>query len=484
MALVEIKLAYGKTGLEFSLPDDANVTMVRPKFIAGLPDQAGAIREALRRPIASPPLREVVQASGKVGIVFSDITRPTPNHVMLPALLGELAHVPDERIVLFNSTGTHRPNTEAELRRMLGDEIVNRYRIVQNDSNDRDSHVRVGTTQSGNDVWVLGEFVECDARILTGFIEPHFFAGFSGGGKAVMPGLALTETVLRNHNARNLDSPKASWGITHGNPVWEEMREAAAMIRPTWLLNVAINAERQITGVFAGHWEEAHAHGCAFVKETAMVPAAEPFDIVIGSNSGYPLDLNLYQSVKGMSAAQQVVKEKGSLIIAAECWDGIPDHGEYKRLLYEAESLESLLETIRAPGFEMQDQWEAQIHALIRLKAEVYFYSHCLSDEQIRRAWLEPCRDIAVTVAKLLEKYGPDATLCVLPEGPQTIPYLQRVAQEDAHQPDYDAQVQEQVGAGQESEHRYVGQELDDIVQDDEHDTQKDGQPFVAGQVI
>ena len=422
---MKVKLAYGKTGLEVDLPDSARTTVVRPRFVAGLPEQAGAIREALRRPIGSPPIKDLVKPSDKVGVVFSDITRPTPNHVMLPALLSALDHVPDKRIVLFNSTGTHRPNTDAELRRMLGDEIVSRYPIVQNDAGDRESHVHVGTTSSGNDVWLLREFVECDTRILTGFIEPHFFAGFSGGGKAIMPGLALAETVLRNHNARNLDSPLACWGVTRGNPVWEEMREAAALVRPGFILNVAINSERQITAVFAGDWQEAHAKGCAFVKEMAMAPVPAPFDIVIGSNSGYPLDLNMYQSVKGMSAALQVVKEGGSIVIAAECWDGIPDHGEYGRLLREAKSLPSLLETIRAPGFEVQDMWEAQIHALICLKADVYFYSDRLSDEQIKGAWLRPCRDIGATAVELLDKYGAGATVCVLPEGPQTIPYVQ-----------------------------------------------------------
>jgi len=421
---MKIKLAYGKTGLEISLPDDVSVTVVEPEYVDGLLDQAGALRDALRRPIGSPPLKALVKPSDKVGIAFSDITRPTPNHLILPALLGELAHVPDEQIVLFNSTGTHRPNTEAELRGMLGDEIVDRYRIVQNDASDRDSHVLVGRTISGNDAWIHREFVECDVRIPTGFIEPHFFAGFSGGGKAIMPGLALLETVMRNHNAKNLDSPLACWGITHGNPVWEEIREVAAMVQPTFLLNVTLNRDQQITGVFAGDFEEAHAQGCAFVKEKAMVPVQEPYDIVIGSNSGYPLDLNLYQSVKGMSAASQVVKEGGSIIIAADCWDGIPDHGEYAQLLLEAKSLESLLETIRAPGFQRQDMWEAHIQALICLKADVYFYSHNLSDEQIEGALLRPCCDIEATIAELLQKHGPRATICVLPEGPQTIPYI------------------------------------------------------------
>jgi nickel-dependent lactate racemase len=214
---VKIKLAYGKTGLKINLPDDANVTVVEPKYVDGLPDQASALREALRQPIGSPPLQALVKPSDKVGIVFSDITRPTPNALMLSVLLDEINHVPDERIALFNSTGTHRPNTDAELRGMLGDEIADRFRIVQNDANDRDSHVRAGRTSSGNEVWIHREFVECDVRIPTGFIEPHFFAGFSGGGKAIMPGLALLDTVMHNHSAANMDSPLARWGITHGN---------------------------------------------------------------------------------------------------------------------------------------------------------------------------------------------------------------------------------------------------------------------------
>lgn len=421
---MKIKLAYGKTGLVISLPNDASVTVVEPKYEDGLSDQARAVRDALRQPIGAPPLKSLVKPTDKVGLIFSDITRPTPNHLILSVLLGELNHVPDEQIVLFNSTGTHRPNTDTELRGMLDDKIVGRYRIVQNDANDQDSHVLVGRATSGNDVWIHREFVECDVRIPTGFIEPHFFAGFSGGGKAIMPGLALLETVMRNHSAKNMDSPLARWGITHGNPLWEEVREAAAMVKPTFLLNVTLNRNKQITGVFAGDFEEAHAQGCAFVKEKAMVALQEPFDIVITSNSGYPLDLNLYQSVKGMSAAWQVVKEGGSIIIAADCWDGIPDHGEYGQLLLEAESLESLLETIHAPGFQRQDMWQAQIQALICLKADVYFYSHNLSDEQIEDALLRPCRDIEATVATLLQKYGPGATICVLPEGPQTIPYI------------------------------------------------------------
>lgn len=421
---MRIELAYGKTGLEIELPGDAEVVVVEPEYLEGLADEAAVVRQALRRPIGSPPLRELVGASDTVGVVFSDITRPTPNHVLLPVLLGELDHVPDDQIVLFNATGTHRPNTEAELRGMLGDAVVDRYRIVQHDAADGASHVLVGTSSGGNEVWLEREFVACDARVLTGFIEPHFFAGFSGGGKAVLPGLASLETVMRNHSAANLDSPRACWGITAGNPLWEDVREGAAMVEPTFLLNVTLNRDKEITGVFAGDFEDAHARGCAFAKDTAMVPVPEPFDIVVTSNSGYPLDLNVYQAVKGMSAAAQVVKPGGSIVVAADCWDGIPDHGEYGRMMREARSLESLLETIRGPGFQRQDMWQAHVQALICLKADVYLYSHNLSDEQIEGVWLKPCRDVEATVADLLRKYGPSATICVLPEGPQTIPYV------------------------------------------------------------
>jgi nickel-dependent lactate racemase len=421
---MNVGLAYGRTGLEIELPDDAGVTVVEPTYVRGLADQAVALRKALRQPIGSPPLRELVGPSDEVGIAFSDLTRPTPNDLILPVLLDELAHVPVDNITLFNGTGTHRPNTEEELRDMLGDGIVDLYRIVQNDADHRASHALVGTTSSGNDIWLHREFVACNVKILTGFIEPHFFAGFSGGGKAVMPGLALLETVLRNHSAEHMDNPSVRWGIRERNPLWEEIRAAAEMVDPTFLLNVTLNREREITAVFAGDCEKAHARGCAFVKETAMVPVDRLFDVVITSSSGYPLDLNVYQSVKGMSAAAQVVKEGGSIVVAADCWDGIPEHGDYGQLLSEADSVTSLLEAARAPENRRQDKWQAHIQAVVSQKADVYFYSRNLTDEQIRDALLIPCRNIGGTVEELMSRSGPDTTVCVLPDGPQTIPYL------------------------------------------------------------
>jgi nickel-dependent lactate racemase len=413
-----------QTGLKIELPDELDVTVVEPKFLAGLSNPKAALREALQSPIESPPLRDLVKSTDKVGLVFCDLTRPAPSHLMIPAILDELAHIPGENITLFNAVGTHRPNTDEELRGMLGDNLVDGYRIVQNDAFDPSTQVHLGDTRRGHEIWLNREFVECDAKILTGFIEPHFFAGFSGGGKMVMPGMAGQQTVLPNHGSAMLSNPQATWGITWGNPIWEEIREIALEVKPTFLLNVTLNRDKEITNVFAGDFDAAHAAGCTFVKETAMVPVAESFDIVITTNSGYPLDLNLYQSVKGMSAAAQVVREGGTIIIAADCWDGIPDHGLYGQLLREADSPQTLFDTICAPGFLKQDQWQAQIQAQIQLKADVYVCTGNLTDEQIQTALLKPSHSIEATVTELLNKYGPQAKICVLPEGPQTIPYL------------------------------------------------------------
>jgi nickel-dependent lactate racemase len=295
---------------------------------------------------------------------------------------------------------------------------------VQNDAHDRDVHARVGTTADGNEVWIHKAYLRCDVRILTGFIEPHFFVGFSGGGKACMPGLAALATILRNHCARNMDHPGATWAVTHGNPIWEGIREATLLTSPSFLLNVTLNRDKQITGVFAGAMDQAHERGCAFVKQHALAPVAAPYDIVITSNAGSPLDLNLYQAVKGMSAAAQIVKKDGTIILAADCWDGIPEHGQYKRLLLEATDPRSLLARVRADDCRCQDAWQAQIHARVCEKAAVYLFSHNLTDEQIQRALLQPCRDIAGTVEQRMPVYGRDASICVLPEGPQTIPYI------------------------------------------------------------
>jgi nickel-dependent lactate racemase len=422
---VRIKLAYGRQGLWIDLPDEAPITVIEPRFVPGLPDEGEAVRRALCTPRGTPPLRELVHPQDTVAVVFSDLTRPMPNDRVLPPLLVELAGagVPEEQIVLINALGTHRPQTPSELRQMLGKDVVEHYGIVQHDAADADNLVPVATNRAGRPVRVHRTYVEASFRILTGFIEPHMFAGFSGGPKAVLPGIADAEAILDNHGPAMIAHPGATWAVTEGNPIWEEMLTVALATQPGFVLNVTLNQGRQITGVFAGDLVAAHRAGIASVRETALQAVGEPFDLVITSNSGYPLDLNLYQAVKGMSAAAQIVKPGGDIVVAAECWDGIPDHGEYKGLLWAAGTPEGLLQRAMAPGFRCLDQWEAQIQAQIQRLARVHVYADGLSDENLRRALVLPCRSIPELVARIrYEK--PGATIAVLPDGPQTVPYV------------------------------------------------------------
>jgi len=426
---MRIKLAYGNDGLWVDLPE-GNTTVVEPTYVPELPDEEEAIRTVLREPMGAPPLRELVNTDDTVAVVFSDITRAQPRQQMLSVLLDEISHVPNERIVLINALGTHRANTEDELVEMLGTTIAGNYRVVQHDAWDEASAVHVGRTSFGHEVYLNGEYMRASVRILTGFIEPHLFAGFSGGPKAVLPGVADQRTILANHGWRMIGDPSATWGVTAGNPLWEEISEVALMTDPAFVLNVALNRNQEITGVFAGDMLSAHAAGIEFVRRTAVVPVPLPFDIVITSNSGYPLDLNLYQAVKGMSAAAQVVKHGGSIVLAAECRDGLPEHGLYAELLRMASTPEELLDIISSFEVARHDQWEVQVQAQIMKKAKVYVKSSYLSPEEVRSALLYPCTSIEDTLTELLGQYGPKATICVLPEGPLTI---SSVAQDTCH---------------------------------------------------
>jgi nickel-dependent lactate racemase len=421
---MQTHLAYGHSGLTVNLPRTTEV--ITSRFVAGVADEGSALRAALRKPIGTPPLRSLVQPGNTVVIVHTDITRATPNDRILPILLTELADAGIARkdITLLNALGTHRPQTDAELRAMLGDAIVDNYRCLQHDAFDDDHLVYLGETSNGHPVRINRHFHEADVKILTGFIEPHFFAGFSGGPKGVLPSIAGAESVFTNHGRAMIAHPKATWGNVAANPIWEEMREAARMAKPTFLLNVTLNTDKQITGVFAGDLLLAHAAGCAFVRESAMVPVAAPYDIVVTTNSGYPLDQNLYQCVKGMSAARQIVREGGTIIMAGACNDGLPNHGKYAELLQRGGSPQGVLDLIAQPGFSEHDQWQVQIQAQIQLHADVYIYSDGLTDEQIEQALFTPCRNLEQTVAVLQEKYGASARMCVLPEGPLTIAYV------------------------------------------------------------
>ncbi|HZG70192.1 MAG TPA: nickel-dependent lactate racemase [Chondromyces sp.] len=419
---METKLLYGKSDLTINVPDHAFI--VEPKHLPGLENEEEAVKEALRNPIGSAPLKSMVKPTDTVAIVISDITRPTPNHVLVPLLIKELEHVPLENFVIINGTGTHRDQTREEFIQMLGEWVVDNIRIINNHCDDKDTLVNLGKSDFGCDIYLNKEYVEADFRIVTGFIEPHFFAGFSGGPKGIMPGIAGIETILTFHNARMIGDPRSTWGNMVNNPVQDMTREINQKCKPDFMLNVTLNKEKEITAVFAGELFEAHDRGCAFVKEHAMIRCEDRFDVVITSNSGYPLDQNLYQAVKGMSAAHKIVKEGGTIIVASECSDGLPDHGNYSTILKMAKSPQELLDMINDPAFEMLDQWQVQKQAVIQVWADVYVYSQ-LTDEQVNDAMLEPTHNIEQTIEELKSKYGEGLSIAVLPMGPLTIPYVE-----------------------------------------------------------
>ncbi|MDP3071969.1 MAG: nickel-dependent lactate racemase [Opitutaceae bacterium] len=422
MKTTRVTLQYGRTGLPVELPS-ANVTLVEPRFVPGIADEAAAFRAALRAPIGRPPLRETVRATDRVAIAIPDHTRPLPRERLLPWLFEELAHVPAENFTIINGTGSHRANTPEELRQMVGDAVFGRYRIINHDSRDPATLARAGTTADGRPVWFNRAYVEADRRIVMGFIEPHFMAGFSGGYKGVFPAVADLESIKHYHRAQVIADPRSTWGVLAGNPTQAQVRANGALLPVDLLVNVTQNRRREITGFFCGEPLAAHDAGCAFAKQTAMVACPQAFPIVITSNSGFPLDQNLYQTVKGMSAAAQIVAEGGLILAAAECGDGFPDHGSFKNFLFSHASAQAMLDTINHATTPIEDQWQVQLLALILVRARVGVHSR-MAPAEIRRAHLEPVADLAACVAEELKRLGRDAPIAVLPEGPMTIPYL------------------------------------------------------------
>jgi lactate racemase len=420
---VRLRLDYGSDGLDVNLPDD-RVTVIEPVARPAVPDTHATLLEAIRSPLDRPPLRELVTPGQRIAISVCDITRAQPRPEMLRALFEEMPQVSPEDVTILIATGTHRTNTPAELERMLGRDILSRYRVVNHDSRDRSTLARAGTTSTGVPIFLNREFLDADVRITTGFVEPHFFAGFSGGPKMVAPGLAGLETVMILHDVHHIGHPLATWGVTEGNPVHDDVREIARMVHVHFAIDVTLNREQKITAAFAGDVFAEHAAACAYAKATAMRQVPSPFDVVLTTNSGYPLDQNLYQAVKGMSAAAKIVKGGGSIVCAAECRDGLPSHGAYGKVLGSASTPAALLEMISSPGYAVPDQWQVQVQAQIQTKADVFVKTDGLRPEEVRAAHFMPIDDVEQTVRDRLLRAGPASTLCVLPQGPQTIPYL------------------------------------------------------------
>ncbi len=419
----EVRLAYGREGIVARVPDDSVV--VTATELPGLADEAGAVLGALRSPVEGPGLGELMaRATGhkRVAVVFPDLTRPMPNRTVLPPLLGELERLGagPERVELLCATGTHRLATDDEMVELLGPEIAGRYRVHQHRAEAAaDDHVEVGRVD-GTPVRIDRHYVEADVRILTGFVEPHFFAGFSGGPKGTCPGLAAVETILEAHSPRRISDPRATWLVTEGNPVHDFVRAAVALAPPTFSVDVAINQRRQLTAVFGGPLPDGHSAACRFVEETSVQSVGARFDVVLSTNGGYPLDRNLYQAVKGMAAAERVVRAGGTIVMAAACVDGTPDGSSFARHLGDAVGPDAL---DSGDGVAETDRWQAQVLGRVLGHAEVWLHSEGLSDEAVRGAFLRPVGDVTEAVAEALDASGSGGRgrLGVLPYGPLTV---------------------------------------------------------------
>jgi nickel-dependent lactate racemase len=416
------KLRYGKDELRIDIPS-SEVSIIEPVFVPGCPDEAQAFRKAVRAPLGARPLREIVGAGERLAVAIPDITRPLPTDRILAWLLDELSHVPDAHWTIVNGTGSHRVNSEAELRAMVGPEVIRRVRVVNHSAHEPGGLAFAGRSPDGRPVYLNREWMQADRRIVVGLVEPHFMAGFSGGYKGVFPALADIDSIMHYHRAEVIADPRSTWGRLEGNPTQDQIRASGSLVPVDFCVNATVNRNQEITGFFCGEVLEAHRAGCLAARASAMVECGRAYPLVVTTNAGYPLDQNLYQAVKGMSAAAQIVEPGGLILAAARCNDGFPSHGNFKKLMTGHPSPRAVLDTIMAPGFSLYDQWEAQLLAQILLKAGVGLFSE-LDPEEVRAAHLEPVADIGQRLAAEIARRGADTPVAVLPEGPMTIPYL------------------------------------------------------------
>ena len=419
-----ILVPYGRKSVPVEVEDGHLAGVLRSGIHEYRPTKSAVdlVRDSLEHPIGSPRLRELVAGKRRITIIASDHTRPVPSRVIMPQMLAEIrSGSPDAEITILVATGLHRSTTRDELVGKFGEEIVAHERIVVHDCDDSANLVNLGRLPSGGNLIVNRLAVETDLLVSEGFIEPHFFAGFSGGRKSVLPGIASRETVMYNHNSGFIASPKARTGVLDGNPIHADMIFAARAAKLAFVVNVVIDAAHEPIFSVAGDCEAAHRAGCEFLSGKCRV-AAVPADIAVSTNGGYPLDQNIYQSVKGMTAAEATVKEGGVIVMFAEAADG---HGgaSFHRTFRDEPDLDRMMRTFlaRRPEETIIDQWEAQILARVLLKARVIFVSSC--DEQIvRDMHMIPAHSAAEAMEKAKELVGrPDYTVTVVPDGVSVI---------------------------------------------------------------
>jgi nickel-dependent lactate racemase len=414
------RFAFGKHGIDVSVPSGFDCQVVRSRSAAALTSVATALDAALDRPIGCEPLAELAAGKRTAAISVCDITRPAPNAVTLPPLLTRLhaAGIPPQGVTILIATGLHRAATREEQDIILGPEIAAKYRVVSHDARDLAAHRPLGATRRGTPVFIDERFLAADLHITLGFVEQHLMLGFSGGRKLIAPGLAAQETIKYLHSPRFMREPLATEGSIEGNPLHAELLEIASMAGHDFMLDVTMTQERRISGVFAGHPVKAHAAAVDFLETTSLTALPEPADAAITSAAGYPLDLTFYQTVKGLTAAQHLVKPGGPILVVAECAEGVGSP-EFARMLKAYSGHASFLEEIRESRVEI-DQWQLEKLALAGVQHELFFLTPGVAKDQLGSLAANAFDDLDEAVAALLRGLAPDAHIVLIPEGPYT----------------------------------------------------------------
>ncbi len=422
---MRMALEYGRDGLVVDLPEGNVVKCLGYQRVRPVEDPPGAVREALAAPTASPPLAQLARGRKDACVVISDVTRPVPNRLLLPPILETLQQsgIARERILILVATGLHRENVGDELAEMVGREVLANYRIENHHGLQRDEHVSLGESPRGVPVWIDRRYVEADLKITTGLIEPHLMAGFSGGRKLICPGLAALETVKVWHSPRFLEHPQARSGVLDGNPVHEENTWIARKSGCDFIVNTVLDDRRNLLKVVAGDMEEAFLEGVRFVQQVVRDTVDEPVDVVVTSSAGYPLDATFYQSVKGMVAAADVIKPGGTVILAAGLSEGVGSD-DFQRLYRENPTLDRFMDRILHTDYFVMDQWQLEEFAKIRRKARIVVVSEGLPRERLESLFVETAASVEAAVEDCLARYGPQATIAVIPKGPYVIAEL------------------------------------------------------------
>lgn len=414
-----IKIPYYTSTLDLHV-DEKNLEAVitaRTDEYTTEKSEAELVEEALANPIGTPRLRELAKGKEKIVLVTSDHTRAVPSKLTLPILLKEIREGnPDADITILIATGLHRATTEEEQRRMFGDAIVDNEKIAVNDAFADEDFEYVMTLPSGAELWVNKLALHCDLLVTEGFIEPHFFAGFSGGRKSILPGICNAATVNENHSYKAIASPYSTTGVLAHNPIHEDMVCAARAVNVQFILNVALNGEKKVIAAFAGDLEEAHAEGVSFVRGLAQCPGITG-DIVITSNGGYPLDQNLYQSPKAVATAEACCKDGGVIIMCASCYDGMGGT-HFEKLIVQGtvDEIDAYLSKI-PPKETIPEQWCAQIYSRILKKHKVILVTTYLDHELVKKANMIPASSPDEALAMAYELMGEDARVVVIPDG-------------------------------------------------------------------